>query len=58
MLSTGTFNGYRGIKGGAKCVSAMNFHNYGDLWIEPYNYIKDVKDKELERKKHKLFEAY
>ena len=36
----------------------MNFHSYADLWIEPYNYINDKTDKELERKNHMLFEAY
>lgn len=58
MLGPGFDNGYKGLKGGARCVSAMNFHSYGDLWIEPYNYIKDKKDKELARKNHMLFEAY
>jgi hypothetical protein len=36
----------------------MNFHSYGDLWIEPFNYIKDKTDRELDRKNHILFEAY
>lgn len=58
MLIAKSDNGYHGLKGGRKCVSAMNFHSYGDLWIEPFNYIKDKKNKELERKKHKLYEAY
>jgi carboxypeptidase T len=56
--SGSTYTGYKGLKGGLNCVSAMNFHSYGDLWIEPYNYINDKTDKELERKNHILFEAY
>jgi len=26
---------------GARVVSAMNFHCYGNLWIHPFNYIND-----------------
>ena len=41
-------------------VSAMNFHNYGDLWIQPYNYIQDPSDAKLNQdpKRHWLYEAY
>jgi hypothetical protein len=58
MLGNKFDNGYKGLQGGERCISAMNFHSYGDLWIEPYNYIKDKVDKELSRKNHILFEAY
>lgn len=38
----------------------MNFHAYGDLWIEPYNYLKDKSDKALmeDKKTHYLYDAY
>ena len=50
--------GYQGLKGGKECISAMSFHSYGDLWIMPYSYVKDAKNRELSRKQHILAEAY
>ena len=50
--------GYGGIKGGHNAVSAMNFHSFGNLWIEPYNYLDDATDKKLQTDHHVLYEAY
>lgn len=43
-----------------KVVGAMNFHSYGDLWIQPYNYLKDKTDAKLRKDKntHFLYEAF
>ena len=41
-------------------VSAMNFHAWGDLWIMPFNYINDSKDRPLEKmpKFYKVYEQF
>lgn len=41
-------------------VSAMNFHAYGDLWIQPLSYKKDKTDSKLKMNKatHFMFNAY
>ena len=44
----------------SRVVSAMNFHSWGDLWIEPNNYDKDGSNTHLKTNKntHWLANAY
>ena len=38
--------------------SAMNFHAYGDLWIRPFNYLKNKHSKIMKMKHKRLYGAY
>ena len=39
-------------------VSGINIHSYGNLWIYPFSYIEDKKDKELKQKRPLFYDFY
>jgi len=53
-----TVNMKKFIEQNPKIKSSMNFHAFGDLFIYPYNYLKDNFDKVLGAEKPKLLAAY